>query len=50
MTLNMRKTAMTWLVQRSPARMAPHVGNFPVKQTVTSEKLHTNKVWEHGRG
>lgn len=50
MALNMRGTAVTWLAKLSPKTHAPGVGNFPVKQTVTSEKLHSPKVSEHGRG
>lgn len=46
----MRQTAVGWLVRLSPQKLAPYVGNFPTKQTVTSEKLHSPKVSEHGRG
>lgn len=48
--MNMRQTALTWIAKASPFRYAKDVGNFPQKQTVTSEKLHSAKVVEHGRG
>lgn len=50
MKLNMRETAVTWINRFSRVNLAPHVGNFPQKQTVTSEKIHAPHVWRNGRG
>lgn len=48
--LNMRQTAVTWINRYSKGVFAPHVGNFPQKQTVTSEKIHAPHVWRNQRG
>ena len=49
--MNMRQTAITWISQFGSAKavLSPGVGNFPHKVTVTSEKLHSQKVHDHGR-
>lgn len=48
--INMRLTGLRMIVDRTQGTLAKDVGNFPQKQTVTSEKLHSAKVTEHGRG
>ena len=50
MTPNFRQTALTWIAKANPVPVAQNYVNFPRKQTVTSEKLHSPKVTEHGRG
>lgn len=49
--MNLRQSGIQWVSQFGTAKAvhSPGTGNFPQKVTLTSEKLHSQKVWDHGR-